>query len=97
MAKKKRFYLDEDTWIALAYEGWDHSDKLFRLLLSNGLPDYAHGGVVVGSSAQVYDFSKGQYAGVQLMLAKGGYARYGQPFLSDSEMAPARMGSRGIR
>ena len=97
MAKKKRFYLDEDTWLALAYEGWDHSDKLFRLLLSNGLPDYANGGVIVGSSAQVYDFSKGQYAGVQLMLAKGGYARYGMDFLSDAEMAPARMGSRGLR
>ena len=50
----------------------------------------------MGSSAQVYDFSKGQYAAVQLML-KDGYARYGQPFLSDSEMAPARMGARGIR
>ncbi|MBP8926246.1 MAG: DUF1329 domain-containing protein [Pseudomonadales bacterium] len=97
MASKKRFYLDEDTWVALAYEGWDHSDKQFRLLMGNGIADYAHGGVILGSSAQVYDFSRGQYAGVQLMLAKGGYARYGHPFPTDAEMAPARMGSRGIR
>ena len=31
MASKKRFYLDEDTWAAIAYEGWDHSNKLFRV------------------------------------------------------------------
>jgi len=97
MASKKRFYLDEDTWVALAYEGWDHSDKLFRLLLSNCMNDYQNGGVILGSSAQVYDLSRGQYAGVQLMMAKGGYARYGWPPFPDTEMTPARMGGRGIR
>jgi len=97
MASKKRFYLDEDSWVALAYEGWDHSDKLFRLLLSNCMPDYANGGMILGSSAQVYDLSRGQYAGVQLMMAKGGYARYGWPPYPDTEMTPARMGGRGIR
>jgi len=98
MAKKKRFYLDEDTWLALAYEGWDHSDKLFRLLLSNAISNYLEGGLgVFASSAQAYDFSKGQYAALQSVLAEGSYARVGIGFQPDAEMAPARMGGRGIR
>jgi hypothetical protein len=97
MASRKRFYLDEDSWVALAYEGWDHSDKLFRLLLGNGLADYANGGYFLADSAQGYDFSRGQYAALQSQLAEGCYNRRGRPFLPDAEIAPARMGGRGIR
>ncbi|MCB1853616.1 MAG: DUF1329 domain-containing protein [Halieaceae bacterium] len=97
MAAKKRFYLDEDSWIALAYEGWDHSNKLFRLLLSNSAANYYTGGILQGASIQVYDLSRGQYAALQVLLDSACYIRYGLPQQPDSEMAPARMGSRGIR
>jgi hypothetical protein len=97
MASRKRFYLDEDSWIALAYEGWDQSNKLFRLLLSNGMANYYTGGIMQGASVQAYDLARGQYAGLQLLIAPRCYIRYGLPQQSDAEMAPARMGARGIR
>ena len=97
MASKKRFYLGEDTWVALAYEGWDHSGKLFRLLLGLGLADYAHGGYMLADSAEAYDFSRGQYAALQSQLADGCFIRRGQDYLPDAEITPARMGGRGIR
>jgi len=97
MAKRKRFYLDEDSWIALAYEGWDQSDRLFRLLLSNTMANYYTGGIIQGASVQAYDLARGQYAGLQLLIAPRCYIRYGLPQQPDAEMAPARMGARGIR
>ncbi len=97
MAKKKRFYLDEDSWAALADEGWDHSDKLVRLLLSNGAANYHKGGLFMVPSIQVYDLSRGQYAGLQLMLHPGCYWRTDLPQHPDYEMSPNRMRSRGIR
>ena len=97
VAKRKLFYLDEDSWIALAYEGWDQSDRLFRLLLSNTMANYYTGGVIQGASVQAYDLARGQYAGLQLLIAPRCYIRYGLPQQPDAEMAPARMGARGIR
>jgi hypothetical protein len=97
MASRKRFYLDEDSWIALGYEGWDQSNKLFRVLLSNGMANYYTGGIMQGASVQAYDLARGQYAGLQLLIAPRCYIRYGLPQQPDAEMTPARMGARGIR
>jgi hypothetical protein len=82
---------------AIAYEGWDQANKLFRVLLSNGMANYFTGGVIQGASVQAYDLARGQYAGLQLLIAPRCYIRYGLPQQPDAEMAPARMGARGIR
>ncbi len=97
MAARKRFYLDEDSWVALAYEAWDHSGKLYRVVFGNGLADYAHGGYFMAESVQTYDLVRGQYALMQTHLCSYCYDRRGVSFLPDAEMTPARMGGRGIR
>ena len=97
MTKKKRFYIDEDSWAVLAYEGWDHSDKLSRLLFTNGVCDYANGGFFMLESVQAYDLGRGQYAFMQAHLCDNCYDRRGLPFLPDNEMTSAQLGGRGIR
>ncbi len=98
MASKKLFYLDEDTWATIAYEGWDHSDKLFRVMFSNGAINYAHGGFLsYASSMQSYDVSRGQYTALQTQLAPISYIRTGGPWWSEVELAPASMTARGVR
>ena len=98
MASKKRFYLDEDTWAAIAYEGWDHSNKLFRVMFSNGAINYAHGGFLsYASSMQSYDVSRGQYTALQTQLAEGSYVRNEVPYWPEAELAPSSMTHRGIR
>ncbi len=98
MASKKRFYLDEDTWAAIAYEGWDHSNKLFRVMFSNGAINYQNGGFLsFASSMQSYDVSRGQYTALQTQLAPGSYIRLDVPWWSEAELAPASMTQRGVR
>ncbi|HQY69415.1 MAG TPA: DUF1329 domain-containing protein [Pseudomonadales bacterium] len=97
MASRKCFYIDEDSWVALAYEGWDQSGKLYRVVLGNGLPDYAHGGYFMAESVQAYDLVRGQYAVMQFHLCDRCYDRRGMPYLPDAQMTPARLGGRGIR
>jgi hypothetical protein len=97
MAKRKRYYLDEDSWLILAYEGWDHSDKLFRLLVSNVFSNYWRGGIALGNSKQIYDLSRGQYAATQIPLCDVCSIRYGIPPPTDTDFSPARMGAQGIR
>lgn len=98
VASKKRYYIDEDTWSILAYEAWDHSDKLFRVNFAFLGTDYANGGLLDFSSAmEAHDLQRGQYSIVQSQFDKDAYFRTGIPRRLDSEMAPAQMGSRGIR
>ena len=98
MASRKRFYLDEDTWAVIAYEGWDHSNKLFRVMFSNGAINYVSGGFLsYASSMQSYDVSRGQYTALQTQLAEGSYVREGVPYWPEVELSPASMTQRGIR
>ena len=46
---------------------------------------------------QAYDLARGQYAALQMLIEPRCFIRYGLPQQPDTEMAPARMGSRGIR
>ena len=46
---------------------------------------------------QAYDRARGQYAALQMLIEPRCFIRYGLPQQPDTEMAPARMGSRGIR
>ena len=92
-----RLDIDEDSSVALAYEGWDQSGKLYRVVFGNGLPDYAHGGYFMAESVQAYDLVRGQYAVMQFHLCDRCYDRRGMPYLPDSQMTPARLGGRGIR
>ena len=98
VASKKRYYIDEDTWIILAYEAWDHSDKLFRVNFAFLGTDYANGAALDFSSAMAaHDLSRGQYSVVQSQFDKDANFRVGIPRRLDAEVSPTQLGSRGIR
>jgi Protein of unknown function (DUF1329) len=98
VASKKRYYIDEDTWAILAYEAWDHSDKLFRVNFAQLGTDYANGGVVdYAASMAAYDLVRGQYSAFQTQHIEDAYFRVGVPRRLEAEMSPAYMGGRGIR
>jgi Protein of unknown function (DUF1329) len=98
VASKKRYYIDEDTWIIIGYEAWDHSDKLFRIFFAHLGTDYANGAALDFSSSMVaYDLARGQYSVVQSQFHPDAYFRVGIPRRLDAEMSPTQMGSRGIR
>lgn len=98
VASRKRFYMDEDLWALLAYEGWDHSDRLFRVIFATQAPNYYQGGILEWSSSMVsHDLSKGQYTAIQTQFRNGSFYRTDVPARSDAEMSPNRMSGRGIR
>lgn len=98
VASKKRYYIDEDTWLIIAYEAWDHSDKLFRLNFAFMGTDYANGAALDYSSVMVaHDLSRGQYSLVQSQMEEDAYFRVPVPRRLDAEVSPTQLGSRGIR
>jgi hypothetical protein len=98
VASKKRYYIDEDTWIIIGYEAWDHSDKLFRIFFAFLGTDYANGAALDYSSALVaYDLTRGQYSVVQSQFVENATFRVGIPRRLEAEVAPSQLGSRGIR
>ncbi len=97
VAKKKLFYLDEDSWAALAYEGWDNSDKLFRVIHGLSMTNYYKGGVVLFTAMIAYDLTKGQYAALSTLFTPGSFLKQNLSQFPDAEMSPARLKTRGLR
>jgi hypothetical protein len=58
--KKRRFYIDEDTWMAVASESYDDSDTLWRTSFNNTYPAYDVGGMN-SLTWTYYDMIKGNY------------------------------------
>ncbi len=74
--KIKRFYLDEDSWMILAYHAIDHGDQVHHVMYQPSIqryevPSYRNGQYVL------YDMSKGIYSSASMMGAPGmtGFAR----------------------
>ncbi|MGB9498808.1 MAG: DUF1329 domain-containing protein [Dissulfuribacterales bacterium] len=59
---KRRFYLDEDTWAIVLYDGWDAQGELWRfgVALSLLAPDYP---CIVTTSNVLYNIQTGAYGG----------------------------------
>ncbi|MBT8766727.1 DUF1329 domain-containing protein [Metapseudomonas boanensis] len=60
--KTRRYFLDEDSWVVLATEGYDHSGALHRVGFTYPIFEYTGLGGVSNGSYGFYDFNRGSYA-----------------------------------
>ena len=72
------------------------TEKLFRVMFSNGAVNYAQGGFLMHAlSMQSYDVSRGQYTALQAQLAEGSYVQ--RCALLARWPAPSNTTQRGVR
>jgi hypothetical protein len=92
---RRRLYLDEDTWLALLYDGWDASGRLSKAahalpLLVPELP------AVVGFSDVIHDLSSGRYA-ARYLLNEGRIHYRVVPRRPEDYFSPAALVGEGVR
>jgi hypothetical protein len=92
--KKRRFYLDEDTWAALASDQYDAHDALFRGSLAFTAPSY-DAKVPVGPAHMIYDLVAGSY-NITGMTGPYGGVKY-IPDLTNVQWSPESLAGAGIR
>lgn len=91
---KKVFYVDEDSWSMVLYEGYDQAGKLMRT--SQGLLTYDWNTKSVPNTPMViYDLVKGQYCTSMHMTDGTGYVRV--PRWPNGKLTPDSMAGSGIR
>jgi hypothetical protein len=92
---RRRLYLDEDTWLALLYDGWDARGRLWKVahalpLLVPELP------AVVSFPDVVYDLSSGRYA-ARYLLNESRIHYQIVPRRSEDYFSPAALVGEGVR
>ena len=90
---KRIFYLDEDSWAALASDRYDLSGKLFRTIFATMAYSYDAQAVFLDSYCN-YNLINGGYNIVNSL--GGGWLRYTAP-RSDKEWSPDTLAGSGIR
>ncbi|MNE02411.1 hypothetical protein D3C80_948850 [compost metagenome] len=91
---KRRFYLDEDSWIALASDQYDSNGNLYRGSFTFLTQSYDKG-APDSTPFMIYDLVGGSYNINGLMGAYGGM-KYLEP-LSKAQWAPDALAGAGIR
>src|SRR5215471_670848 len=91
---KRVFYLDEDSWVALAADQYDAAGKLYRSTIGNMTFSYDVQATVI-ENYTFYDFVSGTYSLVGGVGANEGI-RYGDP-LPDIQWAPETLAGSGVR
>jgi len=91
---KRVFYLDEDSWVALAADQYDAAGKLYRSTVGNMTFSYDVQAVSI-ENYTFYDFVSGTYS---LVGGVGGFEgiRYQDP-LPDIQWAPETLAGSGVR
>ena len=92
--QKRRFYLDEDSWAALASDQYGASDKLFRgsfAFLSQSYDQL----VPDATPFMTYDLARGSY-NINGVVGPHGGIKYIDP-LSTAQWSPESMAGTGIR
>lgn len=91
---KRRFYLDEDSWIAVLGDGWDSQGQLWHSSL--GLPwnVFELPGVLMEEFA-TYDLLKGSYSATIFNEMKVHFEQV--PRYPESNFTPESMSARGVR
>lgn len=93
---KRTFYLDEDTWMAVFYDGWDKKMKMFRHGVTHPAIFYEMPGTVMGSWT-IYNLQSGVRASLNLLNdSKVAYKSVEKP-LDESFYTPAALAGEGIR
>ncbi|VXD05215.1 conserved exported hypothetical protein [Pseudomonas sp. 9AZ] len=98
-ASKRFYYIDEDSWQAVASEGFDQSGKVFRVLLANTGANYiaGQGNMDWTSSLVGYDLARGGYT---VVSSQGGDPKaYVKPIdkMPANIFTPDAMAGRGVR
>ncbi|VVM78164.1 DUF1329 domain-containing protein [Pseudomonas fluorescens] len=91
---KRRFYLDEDTWVALASDQYDANGKLYRGVYTFITQNYEQP-VPNASPYLTYDLVAGSYSAIGLPGPYGGI-KYGAS-LSKTQWSPESLAGAGIR
>lgn len=91
---KRIFYLDEDSWVALASDQYDARGQLFRAAFSTFTYSYDVLAPFV-DAIFYYDLIANSY-NLQIHLGDGGYLRYTSPF-PKKEWSPDSLAGSGIR
>lgn len=60
-AQKKVFYIDEDSWLAVAGEDYDAQGKLWKVREAYPIPVWELGGVMANAPFVQYDVTSGRY------------------------------------
>lgn len=91
---KKVFYVDEDSWSIVLYEGYDQAGKLMRS--AQGFLTYDWNTKSVPNTPMViYDLVKGQYCSSMHIAGGSGYVRITR--WPNSKLTPDSMAGSGIR
>ncbi|SFB34626.1 Protein of unknown function [Collimonas sp. OK607] len=90
---KKKFYLDEDTWDAVLYDGWDAQSQLWHSGMALPILAFEYPGVITYPFS-IQDLLKGSY---QATIINGQPTQYGQvPRWPESNFTPESMAARGV-
>jgi len=92
--QKRRFYLDEDTWAAVASDQYDMSGKLFRGSFAFLSQSYDQQ-VPDATPFMTYDLSRGTY-NINGVVGPHGGIRYTEA-LSTAQWVPESMAGAGVR
>ncbi len=92
--QKRRFYLDEDTWAAVASDQYDTSGQLYRGSFAFFSQSYDQQ-VPDATPFMTYDLSRGTY-NINGVVGPHGGIRYIEP-LSTAQWVPESMAGSGIR
>jgi hypothetical protein len=100
-ASKRHYYVDEDSWLILASEGYDQANKIFRVILGHSAPNYYTGVGITDflSSLQAYDLARGNYS---VVSHHGGPRAYfkserARTAATSARFSPDAMASSGVR
>ena len=92
---RRRIYLDEDTWLALLYDGWDGKGRLWHVAHALPLIVPELPGVVTFPSV-AYDLVKGRYAALYLLNESQLHYQV-VPRRPDDYFSPAALAGEGVR
>jgi hypothetical protein len=92
---KRRFYVDEDSWLVMLYDGWDARGALWHVghMLPIIAPEFP---AVVVAPQVIYDLVKGGYAAASLFNERGRQYQK-QERRPEEVFTPAALSSSGIR
>lgn len=91
---KRTFYLDEDSWVAVASDEYDARGQLYRAAFAYVTPSYEVPAPMADLHGN-YDLIAGSYS-LSGYTAESGGIRYTKP-LSDREWSPDALAGAGIR
>ena len=92
---KRRFYVDEDTWLAVLADGWDGRGQLWHT--SSSFPFIAPElPAVTVTPFVIYDLRQGAYS-MSSLLNEGQYRYQSIARIPESYFSPASLAAEGIR